>query len=244
MRHDGRELTQLRELTFDTGAIIHHPGSVLVSFGNTKVMVTATVEERVPPFRLDSGGGWMTAEYSMLPASTHSRKRRDKGGTDGRSMEIQRLVGRSLRNVVDVDKLGRRTIHIDCDVIQADGGTRCACISGAYVAVVLCVRALMKKRPGDMKAKKYEDILKGQVAAVSMGILDDKVLTDLNYKEDSAADTDLNLVARKDGSIIEVQGTAEGAPLRRDQLNTMLDEGMEAIARICAAQDAALETAS
>ncbi|MCP4502359.1 MAG: ribonuclease PH [Deltaproteobacteria bacterium] len=246
MRHDGRENHQLRELKFETGAIIHHPGSVLVSFGNTKVMVTATLEERVPPFRLNSGGGWMTAEYGMLPAATHNRKQRDaaKGKVDGRSTEIQRLIGRALRNVVNVDVLGRRTIHIDCDVLQADGGTRCASITGAYVAVHLCVQALLKRKPQDMKAKRLDQVITGQVAAVSMGMLKGTALTDLDYVEDSSADTDLNLIARSDGSLVEIQGTAEGAPLQREELNKMLDQGMDAIALICKAQNEALAAAA
>lgn len=242
-RVDGRALTDLREIQFETGYIAHHKGSVLTSFGNTKVLVCCTAENRVPPFRLDSGGGWLTASYSMLPASTHSRKRRevDKGRQDGRSMEIQRLIGRALRNVINIDKLGQRQLNIDCDVIQADGGTRTASITGAYIAATLCVQDLLTSSPKrPLGSKKIEDIITGQVAAVSLGVLDGKICTDLNYPEDSKADTDLNLVARKDGTIIEVQGTAEGAPLTRPQLTTLVDQGLEAIAELCRKQDQAL----
>ena len=145
-RKDGRAPTELRNIRFETGFIKHHPGSVLVSFGDTRVLCVATAEERVPPHRMGSGGGWLTAEYAMLPASTHDRKPRDisKGKADGRSVEIQRLIGRALRNVVDIDVIGQRTIHLDCDVIQADGGTRTAAITGGWVALALCVKDLQK----------------------------------------------------------------------------------------------------
>ena len=235
MRIDGRETTQLRDIRFDTGFIKHHPGSVLVSFGDTRVLVTATSnEDRVPPFRMNSGGGWLTAEYAMLPASTHTRRGREKTKPDGRSVEIQRLIGRALRNVVDIDKIGKRTIQVDCDVLQADGGTRTASITGAWVALHLCLRDLIDR--GAQITKKLDKMLTGQVAAVSLGILGDAILTDLNYAEDSKADTDLNLVGRSDGTLIEVQGTAEGAPMSRAQLGALVDQGMAAIDELCALQ--------
>ncbi len=242
-RPDGRAPDQLRPISFETGYIAHHKGSVLVSFGQTRVLVCCTAEDRVPPFRLDSGGGWVTASYSMLPASTHERRRRevDKGRPDGRSQEIQRLIGRSLRNVVNIDKLGQRQLHVDCDVIQADGGTRTACITGAYVALTLCVRDLIEKKPHrPLATKDIDKIITGQVAAVSLGVLGGEVCTDLCYVEDSKADTDLNLVGRKDGSIIEIQGTAEGAPLDRKTLDVLVDQGMAAVAELCRLQDQAL----
>lgn len=244
MRKD-RPNNELRPLTFETHYIAHHKGSVLVSAGQTKVIVTATVEDRVPPHCLEKGIGWVTAEYSMLPAATHQRRQREasRGKRDGRSMEIQRLIGRALRNVVELKPLGRRTIHVDCDVLQADGGTRCASITGAWVALNLCLHDLVSRNRRDLPAKKVEDVLKGQVAAISLGVIGDDVLVDLCYEEDSKADTDLNLVGRPDGSIIEVQGTAEGAPLKREQLNAMLDQGTDAIAKIGEMQRAAVEAA-
>lgn len=236
-RKDGRSATELRPVRFETGFIKHHPGSVLVSFGDTRVLCVASVEERVPPHRLNSGGGWVTAEYAMLPAATHDRKQREisRGKADARSVEIQRLIGRALRNVVEIDALGPRTLHVDCDVIQADGGTRTASITGSWVALALCI-ANLQKRGLPMKAKSLKDALTGQVAAVSLGILRNEVWTDLNYEEDSRAETDLNLVARADGTIVEVQGTAEGDPMQREQLFAVVDQGLAAIRELCARQ--------
>lgn len=240
-RKDGRATTELRPVRFETGFIKHHPGSVLVSFGDTRVLCVASVEERVPPHRLSSGGGWVTAEYSMLPAATHDRKQREisRGKADARSVEIQRLVGRALRNAVDMNAIGQRTITVDCDVIQADGGTRTASITGGWVALALCV-AHLQKRGVPMKAKSLKDALPAQVAAISLGILKDQIFTDLNYEEDSRAETDLNLVARADGTIVEVQGTAEGDPMQRDQLVAVVDQGLVAIKDLCARQREAL----
>jgi ribonuclease PH len=238
-RHDGRSPEDLREISFELGFIEHHHGSVLTSFGKTRVLVAATVEERVPPFRKESGGGWLTAEYDMLPASTHERRRRaaSKGKQDGRSIEIQRLIGRSLRNVVNIDKLGPRTIQIDCDVLQADGGTRTASITGAWVALRRCVERL--KRDGKLPGS-IDDVITGQVAAVSLGLKGGQVLVDLDYVEDSSCDTDMNLVGRADGSFIEVQGTAEGAPMHREELDKIIDEGSRALQALCAKQRQAL----
>jgi len=241
-RVDGRTPSETRKVSFETHYIANHKGSVLVSFGGTKVLCVATVEERVPPHRKGSGGGWLTAEYAMLPGSTHDRKQRDssKGKVDGRSVEIQRLIGRALRNVFDIDLIGERQITVDCDVIQADGGTRTAAITGGFVALALCVQDLLDRKMS-MKAKNLKQVLSAQVAAVSMGVVDGRVVTDLCYKEDVAAETDLNLVARSDGGIVEVQGTAEGAPLSRKELDQLVDQGLEAIAGLCAAQREALK---
>jgi ribonuclease PH len=241
-RNDGRSLTSLRPISFETGYIAHHPGSVLVSFGGTRVLVTCTAEKRVPSFRLSSGGGWVTADYNMLAASTHERRKKNPQRADGRSMEIQRLIGRALRNVVNLNHLGQRTLNLDCDVIQADGGTRTASITGAYVALKLCLADLAKK-PDGIKPSAIEKILTGQVAAVSLGVVDGKICTDLCYEEDSRADTDLNLVARHDGTIIEVQGTAEGAPLTRGELDQLVDQGLVAIEELCLLQRQAVERA-
>lgn len=240
-RPDGRTPEQLREIRFETAVIPHHPGSVIVHFGTTRVLCVCTVEERVPPHRLSSGGGWMTAEYSMLPAATHDRKQRDisRGKQDARSVEIQRLIGRALRNVVNIDVIGQRTLTVDCDVLVADGGTRTASITGGFVAVALCVNELLKKK-ANMKAKKLRDVLSGQVAAVSLGVLEGQVWTDLCYAEDVRAETDFNLVARDDGTLVEVQGTAEGEPMTREQLLTILDQGAAAVRELCARQREAL----
>lgn len=238
-RIDGRSVLALRPITFETGVIAHHKGSVMVSFGQTKVLCVATAEERVPPHRKESGGGWVTAEYAMLPGSTHDRKQRERQKQDGRSVEIQRLIGRALRNVVDMDVIGPRQITVDCDVIQADGGTRTASITGGFVALALCLHHLQQKKL-PMKAKTVRDALKAQVAAVSLGVLDGGVFTDLCFEEDKRAETDLNLVARSDGGIVEVQGTAEGAPLHRKELDQLVDQGLAAIEHLCALQRDAL----
>lgn len=239
-RHDGRDGKALRKIDFEAGFIAHHPGSVLVSFGKTRVLVVATTEERVPHFREASGGGWLTADYAMLPASTHERRRRERDRQDGRSVEIQRLIGRSLRGAVDLRHLGPRTLHVDCDVLQADGGTRTASITGAWVAVRLCLEDLARRGKLGCAINKA---LPNQVAAVSLGVLGGKMVTDLDYEEDHRCDTDLNLVALADGRIIEVQGTAEGAPLTRTELDGLVDQGLEAIDALCALQRAAVEQA-
>jgi len=195
-----------------------------------------------PPHRLNSGGGWLTAEYDMLPASTQTRKRRaaTRGKQDGRAIEIQRLIGRSLRNIINLDVIGQRTIHIDCDVIQADGGTRTAAITGAYVALHLLVRdQIMTSKKFSNKSIDY--VLNDYLAAVSLGLKDGKALTDLDYVEDVSIDTDLNLVGRGDGTLIEIQGTAEGAPMTQPQLATLIDDGLDAIKRLIAAQKKALD---
>ena len=230
-RAGGRRDEELRplELTPDFVELAH--GSVLYSQGKTRVLCTAMVEDGVPRWLYRSGRGWMTAEYSLLPASTGERVAREaaKGKQGGRTVEIQRLIGRALRSVCDFEALGERTLWLDCDVIQADGGTRCAAISGAYVAAS---RAL--DRFGLSKA------LTGQVAAVSVGVVDGRALLDLDYAEDSSAETDMNVVMTADGRLVEVQATAEREPFTRDELDLMIDLGAAGIERIMAAQDDAV----
>jgi ribonuclease PH len=215
----------------------HAEGSVLMSCGDTRVLCTASVEERVPPFLRGKGEGWVTAEYGMLPRSTGSRMPREaaRGKQTGRTQEIQRLIGRSLRAVVDRSALGERTITVDCDVIQADGGTRTASITGAYVALVDACRWLMKK--GLIKT----DPVHGQVAAVSVGIFKDTPVLDLDYPEDSAAETDMNVVMNDGGAFIELQGTAEGHAFRRDELDEMLRLAESGIRQLMKFQEEALD---
>ena len=232
MRHDGRTPETLRTLDLIPDFIDCASGSVLFSAGRTRVICTATVQEDVPRWMKGKGKGWVTAEYGMLPASTGDRKQRDasKGKLDGRSVEIQRLIGRSPRAVVDMAALGERTVWIDCDVIQADGGTRCASISGGYVALhralaVLVDKGLLPELP-----------LTASVAAVSCGIVAGEALLDLDYREDSTAEVDLNVVMTNTGKLIEVQGTAEGAPFDRTQLDRLLELGAIGAAQIESAQ--------
>ena len=236
MRADGRTADQIRPVRITTGYTKHAEGSVLIEFGDTKVICTASVEEQVPRFRRGSGQGWVTAEYGMLPRSTGSRMRREasQGRQGGRTMEIQRLIGRSLRAVVDTTALGERTITIDCDVIQADGGTRTASITGAYVALAnatqhLLARGIIQKNP-----------VHGHVASISVGIVDGQPVVDLDYAEDSCAETDMNVVMNDAGAFIEIQGTAEGHAFRRDELDAMLDLAQTAIVRLIEKQGAAL----
>jgi ribonuclease PH len=216
---------------------MHAEGSVLVEFGNTKVLCTATVDERTPPWLRGKGQGWVTAEYGMLPRSTNSRMGREaaKGKQGGRTQEIQRLIGRSLRAVVNLEALGERQIIVDCDVIQADGGTRTASISGGYVALCDAIQTLLKEK----KIKK--DPLFGQLASVSVGIYQGEPVLDLDYPEDSNAETDMNVVMNNVGHYIEVQGTAEGHAYTREEMNAMLELAEKGINEIIAAQDEALK---
>ncbi|MCC5796994.1 MAG: ribonuclease PH [Methylophaga sp.] len=218
MRPSGRQPDELRPVSITRHYTKHAEGSVLIEFGDTKVLCTASVEERIPPFLRGTGEGWVTAEYGMLPRSTGSRMQREsaKGKQGGRTMEIQRLIGRSLRAAIDLRALGERSITIDCDVIQADGGTRTASITGAYVALHDAVDYLIKTR----KLKKNP--LHGQVASVSVGIHNGTPVLDLDYAEDSSAETDMNVVMNDAGSYIEIQGTAEGHAFRADELQAML----------------------
>jgi len=237
MRPSGRAPDQMRDIEIVTGFTRHAEGSCLISFGDTRVLVTASVEERVPPFLRGKGEGWVTAEYSMLPRATHTRGSREaaKGKQSGRTQEIQRLIGRSLRAVTDFKKLGERQITIDCDVIQADGGTRTASISGAWVALRLAVNKLLAE--GKLK----EDPIAGKVAAISCGIHQGTPVLDLDYIEDSAADADANFVLVEGGHIAEVQATAEGATYDEENLLRLLRLARIGCDRIFAAQDAAVK---
>jgi len=225
MRPSGRTPDQLREIKLTRGYTCHAEGSVLVEFGKTRVICTASIEDRVPGFLKGKGQGWLTAEYGMLPRSTGSRMRREATQTSqgGRTMEIQRLIGRSLRSVVELNKLGERTLTIDCDVIQADGGTRTASITGAYVALVDAVRSLQYE-----KVLK-EDPVNSALASVSVGIYKGTAVLDLDYAEDSNAETDMNVVMNGDGQFIEVQGTAEGHAFSSEELNEMLSLAQKGI---------------
>ena len=235
-RHDGRQQSDLRDLRFERHFTEHAQGSVLACFGRTRVLCTATITDTVPRFIRGKGQGWMTAEYAMLPSSTEGRKSRDRGGkVDGRSVEIQRLIGRSLRAVVDLKRMPEKTIWIDCDVLQADGGTRTTAVSGAWIALHDAFTWMKEKR------QLREWPLVDQLGAVSVGVVDGLPVCDLDYIEDSKADTDMNLVMTGNGEYIEVQGSAEGAPFNRTQLDSMLELGEAGIQKIFAAQKAALE---
>lgn len=240
MRPSGREPDQMREIRITRNYTKHAEGSVLVEFGDTKVLCTASVERGVPRFLRGSGQGWVTAEYGMLPRATNTRTAREasRGKQGGRTLEIQRLIGRSLRAAMDLNKLGENTITIDCDVIQADGGTRTASISGAYVALCDAIAFLKKDKNGAMKGNP----LKHQIAAISVGIYKEQAVLDLDYAEDSSAETDMNVVMTEKGGFVEVQGTAEGEPYSEEELNAMLALARKGIAEITAAQTAALES--
>jgi ribonuclease PH len=235
-QRQNRDAAQLRPLTITRNYTRHAEGSVLVEFGDTKVLCTASVEERVPPFLKGKGRGWVTAEYGMLPRSTNTRTDREaaRGKQSGRTQEIQRLIGRSLRAVTDLGALGERQITLDCDVIQADGGTRCASISGACVALHDALSKLVAA--GKLAGHPMREL----VAAVSVGIVGGMPVLDLNYEEDSACDTDMNVVMTASGGIIEVQGTAEGEPFSRGELDTLLELAATGIGAIVAAQKSAL----
>lgn len=237
MRPSRRETNQLRAVSFTREFTQHAEGSVLSCFGNTKVLCTASVIEGVPRFLRDSKQGWLTAEYGMLPRSTHDRMAREaaRGKQGGRTLEIQRLIGRSLRAAMDLKALGDYTIHIDCDVLQADGGTRTAAISGAYVAVVDALRYMQRNK------RIKSDPLRYPVAAVSVGVYQGVPVLDLDYAEDSKAETDMNVVMTDTGQFIEVQGTAEGAPFDQAVLDQLLALAKQGIAEIIAIQRAALD---
>jgi ribonuclease PH len=210
-------------------------GSVIVECGNTKVYVTVTVDDGVPPFLKGKGEGWLTAEYSMLPSATHSRNKRERNGASGRTQEIQRLIGRSLRSIIDLKKIGERTVQIDCDVMVADGGTRTTSISGAYVALAIAMKKLMND--GAIK----ENPLNEQLAAISVGVTKmGKIIADLNYEEDSSCETDMNIVMTKSGKFVEVQGTAEGHPFSHEQLMALLDCAKTCLATVFEKQNEAL----
>ena len=236
MRPSGRAPDQLRPIVLEPGFAIHAEGSCLAKFGNTHVLVTASVEERVPPFLRNTGKGWITAEYGMLPRSTHTRTDREaaRGKQSGRTQEIQRLIGRSLRAVADLTGFGERQITLDCDVLQADGGTRTAAITGAYVALHRAFEWLVKEGEIDRVP------LGGQVAAVSCGIHQGRAVLDLDYVEDSAAEADANFVLTGEGRIIEIQGTAEKAPFAEEQFLDLLRLARKGIGELCEAQRNAL----
>jgi ribonuclease PH len=231
-RSDNRAANQMRPVKITRNYTMHAEGSVLIEFGNTKVLCTASVEEKVPPHQKGSGEGWVTAEYGMLPRATHTRSSREaaKGKQTGRTQEIQRLIGRSLRAVFDLKKLGERTISLDCDVIQADGGTRTAGITGAFVAAQDAVNKLIKE------GKLTESPIIQPVAAISVGIVQGTPLLDLEYTEDSACDTDMNVVMTGAGSFVEVQGTAEGAAFSRKEMDQLLALAEKGIAELIALQ--------
>ncbi|UNS97224.1 ribonuclease PH [Streptomyces tubbatahanensis] len=237
-RIDGRTAEELRPVTIERGWSKHAEGSVLVSFGDTRVLCTASLTEGVPRWRKGSGEGWVTAEYAMLPRSTNTRGDREsvRGKIGGRTHEISRLIGRSLRAVVDYKALGENTIVLDCDVLQADGGTRTAAITGAYVALADAVSWAQERKLIKSKAQP----LAGGVSAVSVGIVDGTPMLDLRYEEDVRAETDMNVVCTSDGRFVEVQGTAEGAPFAREELNGLLDLAVAGCAQLDGAQRTAL----
>lgn len=243
MRNDGRQPDELRPLQFKRRYTRQAPGSVLVRMGRTTVLCTCCIDPAVPPFLTGRGKGWLTAEYGMLPGSTNTRKPRDRGGKiDGRSVEIQRLIGRALRAIVNLETLGERTLWLDCDVLEADGGTRTASINGAYVALIDALTAERKKKNPSLlpPLPPISAIVRGSVAAVSVGLLDGRGLLDLDYSEDKDADVDLNLIMTGAGDVIEVQAGGEEATFSRKQLDHLLDLGKHGIDAITSAQRSVL----
>ena len=228
LRGDGRDNNQLRPIEIQRNYLTHAEGSALITMGGTSVLCSASVDEKVPPFSKESGNGWITAEYGMLPRSTNTRVSRDgrRGNVSGRTQEIQRLIGRSLRAVIDLDKIGERSILIDCDVIEADGGTRTASITGSFVAMCDAITWLRNEKLIDRNP------IRGSVAAISVGIIDGIAMLDLCYTEDSRAEVDMNLVMTGDGDLVEIQGTAEHKPFTIDQLSTMLTLGKSGITNL------------
>ena len=237
-RVDGRDLNQLRQIQITPDFMKHAEGSVLIQMGDTHVICTASIEERVPHFQMGKGQGWITAEYSMLPRATHSRTQRETDGPKGRTQEIQRLIGRAIRGVANLKNLGERTIWIDCDVISADGGTRTASISGAYIAVALAIARLEKRK------KLKGPVLKDSLAAISVGIVDGEACLDLCYREDSNAEVDMNVVMTGEGRYIELQGTAEGDPFDQEQMQRMLALATKGIRKITEIQKQTIDEAA
>lgn len=239
LRTDGRSALELRPIKFTTSYTHHAEGSVLVEVGHTRVLCTATVEERIPPFLKGKNSGWVTAEYGMLPRATDSRTPREnsRGGASGRTHEIQRLIGRSLRSVVDMHALGERMVIVDCDVLQADGGTRTASITGGFVALALAFEKLA--RSGTISRSPLRD----SVSAISVGVVGGAVLLDLNYSEDSKAEVDMNIVRTGKGMLVEVQGTAESEPFDRDRLNELIEAAELGTAELSVAQSIAIRDA-
>ncbi|NOL49358.1 ribonuclease PH [Pelistega europaea] len=234
-RHSGRQANELRKITIERQYTAYAEGSVMIKVGNTHVLCNASVLDKVPPFLKDKGQGWVTAEYGMLPRATHSRSDREaaKGKQTGRTQEIQRLIGRSLRAVIDLEKLGERTIHLDCDVIQADGGTRCASITGAWIAMADAVQKLLDD------GVLTENPLRDNVAAISVGTVNGQAVLDLDYIEDSGCDADMNVVMTGAGHFVEVQGTAEGQAFTRRELDTLLGLAEQGIQDLVKAQNTA-----
>ena len=233
-RHDGRRPDQGRPISIETGVAPYAEGSCIIATGDTRVLCTASVVQGVPAWRERSGAGWVTAEYAMLPRATHTRTSRERSGPKGRTQEIQRLIGRSLRSVTDMGAMGQHTITVDCDVLQADGGTRTASITGACVALELALRWMLHE------GLVVRSPMREKVAAVSVGLVDGVACLDLDYREDSAAQVDMNLVATESGGLVEVQGTAEGDPFPRRDLDMLIDLGMGGIETLLAAQSRAL----
>lgn len=234
MRGDGRALDALRPVAMTPGYVIHPEGSVLIEMGQTRVLCNATVEDRVPRWRISSGHGWITAEYALLPRATEERTQRETNGLRGRTQEIRRLIGRSLRMAVDLRHLGQRQIILDCDVIQADGGTRTAAVTGGYVALVLALRQLIAREVVPPA------VLRRQVAAISVGVVGGEAMLDLCYEEDKRAQADLNIVMTDAGEYVELQGTAERAPFDRGMMDQLLDLAETGIEQLLAAQRAVL----
>ncbi len=237
IRNDGRRPANLRPVTIETGYLEHAEGSALISFGGTTVLCAATTEDRLPRFAVGTGSGWITAEYSMLPRSTHTRTSRERSATSGRTAEIQRLIGRSLRSVAKLDLLGERTFTVDCDVLKADGGTRTAAITGAYVALMQAFQKLVESETYTAPP------VRCGVAAVSCGLVDDVALLDLDYSEDFRAAVDFNVVMTEEGELVEVQGTGESRPFTRDEMTGLIDLAESGIRELFAAQQAALKAA-
>ncbi len=239
MRLDGRKQDEIRPITITPGYLRYAEGSVLLDWGKNRIICAATVETRVPTYLVGTGQGWVTAEYAMLPRSSKVRVPRDstRGKPNGRALEIQRLIGRALRAVVDLEALGERTILIDCDVVEADGGTRTACITGAFVALALAVNRLRQ----DEQVSKKASLIRDYIAAVSVGIVEGRPVLDLNYLEDSTADTDMNVVMTGNGQFVELQGTAEKGAFPQSALDEMLVLGRDGIARVIEMQKEALE---
>ncbi len=233
-RGDGRRPDEGRAISIETGVAPYAEGSCLIATGSTRVLCTASVTEGVPPWRERSGAGWVTGEYAMLPRATHTRTRRERSGAKGRTQEIQRLIGRSLRSVTDMSAMGPYTVTVDCDVLQADGGTRTASITGACVALALASEWMLEE------GKVERSPMREKVAAVSVGIVDGVACLDLDYPEDSSAQVDMNIVATESGGLVEVQGTAEGDPFPRADLDRLMDLGMAGIETLLAAQARAL----
>lgn len=238
MRIDGRAWDEMRPVRMTPGFTSYAEGSVLIEVGDTRVLCNATLQDSVPSWRLGSGAGWLTAEYALLPRSTHQRTRRETQGLSGRTQEIRRLIGRSLRAVVDLAGLGERTIILDCDVLQADGGTRTASITGGYVALALAVQRLVEA--GDVPPS----VISGEVAATSLGLVDGRLLLDLCYQEDATAGADFNVVMTGSGKLIEVQGTAEGTLFDRAALDAMLDLAEQGIGQLLAMQRQVIQDAA